>query len=170
MWIHDGEGSYLDLVGAGCRCYGRKPIEPLPTLVRVCKKCNDALRSTKKRPKLALHFPPQDPRFTCLSSLEFKLIRPVVPFVAMYRLYAGSEQQHCTYGNSINFYNDAMEVTRKLPRPVGNADAIFVRATRTDVSPQVQVRQHKLEELLNDVLRVKSSSIVCARRMLQRKS
>ena len=75
--------------------------------IRVCTRCRKVLMQ-KKRPRWAHHFPNMDIRFTQLTQLEFRLVRPIVPVITIFEL--PGEGQLSTIGGSISFFNDSSKV------------------------------------------------------------
>jgi len=121
--------------------------------IRVCISCADVLK-TGRRPKTAIRFPPMDKRFTQLSPLEFRLVRPIVPVISFYRL-PGSEGQLATIGGSVNFVNDSLKVARRLPRPLEENGAVWIRSSKTKESQivtEAKVRPDLLRVTVSDCI------------------
>ena len=97
-----------------------------------CSRCVGVLKAGH-RPKWALRFPKPDARFTDMSTLEFRLVRPVVPIISVYRL-PGGEGQYASTGGSVNFANDSLKVVSRLPRPLESCGGVWVRSSRTSAA------------------------------------
>jgi len=91
-----------------------------------------------------------DERFTRLSSLEFRLVRPIVPLITLFQL-PGGEGQFATMGGTVSFVNDSLKIARRLPRPLDENGAIWIRSTRTTAS-QIVVETSVRPDLIRDTL------------------
>ena len=97
--------------------------------VRSCSRCVDILKKGK-RPIYALRFPAPDIRFTGMSSLEFRLCRPIVPVISIYQL-PGAVGQYASCGGTVSFVNDVLGIARRLPRPLSENGGAWIRNSKT---------------------------------------
>jgi len=121
------------------------PGEPL----RACTRCVDVLK-TGKRPKWAVRIPSPDTRFTEMSALEYRLVRPIVPIISVYRL-PGGDGQFASTGGTVNFVNDSIKVVKRLPRPLDECGGVWVRGSQTAVA-QIVVETKVEPDYLRSVL------------------
>jgi len=120
--------------------------------VRCCTRCALLLKKGK-RPKYAIRIPPPDKRFTDLSPLEFRLIRPIVPVITLYQMHA--EGQFSSVGGTVNFMNDSLKVVSRLPRPVHACGGVWIRhpkSTTSQMTTETKVNPGQLRKVLADVI------------------
>jgi hypothetical protein len=127
--------------------------------IRLCICCADVLK-TGRRPKWAIRFPPMDTRFTRLTPLEFRLVRPIVPVISLYQL-PGGEGQYATIGGSVSYVNDCLTMARRLPRPLEKNGAVWLRNSRTtnsQVINDIMLRPDMMRDTVADCIATKSPS------------
>jgi hypothetical protein len=120
--------------------------------IRVCALCRAVLR-LGKRPKWATRFPPMDSRFTRLSPLEFRLVRPIVPVMTIYQI--PGEGQYATVGGTVSFNNDVAKIAKRLPRPLSENGGVWLRSSRTtssQVTRETLIRPNELRDLISEVI------------------
>ena len=121
--------------------------------IRVCICCADVLK-TGRRPKWAIRFPAADARFTRLTPLEFRLVRPIVPVITLYQL-PGGEGQFATVGGTVSFVNDSLKVARRLPRPIDESGGVWIRGSRTtnaQILNEAMVRPDVMRDTISDCI------------------
>jgi len=130
----------------------RVPGEPL----RVCNRCSVVLKNGL-RPKWAIRFPLADKRFSEFTELEMRLIMPIIVFQTIYQL-PGGEGQYASTGGTVSFANDSLKVAQRLPRPVNQNGAVWVRGKKTtagQIVSEVMVRPDQMRKFLADVIGTK---------------
>lgn len=121
--------------------------------IRLCICCAEVLK-TGRRPKWAIRFPIMDERFTRLTALEFRLVRPIVPVISLYQL-PGGEGQYATVGGTVNFVNDSLKVARRLPRPIEENGGVWIRSSRTtqtQIISEIMVRPDLIRDTVSDCI------------------
>ena len=105
-------------------------------LVMCCLACLKYLKKGN-RPPHAFKFPPVDEELLRLTWMEFRCVRPYIPFVTVYNAFGAEKKsgtQFVTKGQTANFYNPLKDTLSKIPRRPTEADFICVKSRNAQLS------------------------------------
>ncbi|KAG3018189.1 hypothetical protein PC120_g10578 [Phytophthora cactorum] len=119
------------------------------SMIWLCRRCETYLRK-KEVPKFCrangFRLAPVPHELAVLNRLEARLIGLGVSFTTCVNLYC--DGQEFTRGNSINYWNSAVEVVLDLPRSLHKCGVVFLKTKTTESARLFRVRPDLLRRAL----------------------
>ncbi|POM73102.1 Hypothetical protein PHPALM_10082, partial [Phytophthora palmivora] len=118
-------------------------------MIWLCRRCDNSLRK-KAVPKFCrasgFRIAPVPQELAILNRMEARLIGLGVSFTTCVNLYC--DGQEFTRGNSINYWNNAVDVVLDLPRPLSKCGIIYLKSQKENSSNIFRVRPDLLRRAL----------------------